>query len=221
MSLTWKEVIIYGLIPMGQLYVRIVKFNGSLDKKWLLFPLFTFPPFQFISTLMMKFGKLKKGKGGKPYDWFMLLPIIIKIILSYVLESFDLTLYLIIDICVSILAILIPSYLRIPSLCKEYNKNNIINTIVQGITIEATSNIFSLAIGFIPIIGILISSLELIPVIGSSIPWILSYSTLYLVMNMINTDDSKSYCLTNKYKLFMSIISIIILTGLKTVNYYL
>jgi hypothetical protein len=221
MSLTWKEVMIYGLIPMGQLYARIVKFNGSLDNIWLLFPLFTIPPFQFISTIMMKFGMFKNGKGGKPYDQYMLLPIIVKIILSYVLESFDLTLYLIIDVCVSILAILIPSYLRTPSLCKEYNKNNIINTFVQGITVEATSNIFSIAIEFIPYIGMVISMFELIPVIGSSIPWILSYSTGYLVMNMVNANDSNSYCLTNKYKLFMSIISIIIITGFKTLNYYL
>jgi hypothetical protein len=92
---------------------------------------------------------------------------------------------------------------------------------VQGITVEATSNIFSIAIEFIPYIGMVISMFELIPVIGSSIPWILSYSTGYLVMNMVNANDSNSYCLTNKYKLFMSIISIIIITGFKTLNYYL
>jgi len=221
MSLSWKEVLILGLIPMGQLYARVINFNGSLDKKWLLFPLFMIPPFQFIATLVMKFGTFKKGKGGKPYDWFMLIPLIVRIILSYVLERFDLPMYLIIDIGVSIIATLIPSYLRTHSLCKEYNTNNMVNTFVQGVSIEATANIFSLVIGWVPLIGMLFTLLEFVPVIGESIAWMLAYSTGYLVINMFNADDSKSFCLTNKYKLFISIISIIIIAVTKTANYYL
>jgi hypothetical protein len=221
MSLSWKEVLILGLIPMGQLYARVINFNGSLDKKWLLFPLFMIPPFQFIATLMMKFGMFKKGKGGKPYDWFMLIPLIVRIILSYVLERFDMPVYIIIDVIVSIIATLIPSYLRTRNLCQEYNTTNMINTFVQGVSIEAAANIFSVVIGWVPLIGMIFTLLEFLPVIGESIAWMLAYSTGYIVMNMFNTDDSKSFCLTNKYKLFMSIISIIIITALKSVNYYL
>jgi hypothetical protein len=168
----------------------------------------------------MKFGMLKKGKGGKPYDWFMLLPLIVKIVLGYVLERFDLPMYLMIDISVSIIATLIPSYLRTHSLCKEYNTNNMVNTLVQGLTIEAFANIFSLVIGWVPLIGMVFTLFEYIPIIGESIAWIIAYSTGYLIVNMFNADDSKSFCLTNKYKLFMSIIAIIIIAATKTVNYY-
>ena len=96
-----------------------------------------------------------------------------------------------------------------------------VNTFVQGLSVEASANIFSLGIGWVPIIGMIFSLLEFIPVIGSSIAWMLAYSTGYIVMNMFNTDDSRSFCLTKKYKLFMSIISIIIIAVTKTVNYYL
>jgi hypothetical protein len=129
--------------------------------------------------------------------------------------------YVIIDVIVSIIATLIPSYLRTRNLCQEYNTNNMINTFVQGVSIEAAANIFSVVIGWVPLIGMIFTLLEFLPVIGESIAWMLAYSTGYLVMNMFNADDSKSFCLTNKYKLFMSIISIIIITALKSVNYYL
>ena len=65
MTLNTKEVIMLGLIPMGQLWARIFKLNGSLDHKWSMLPFFMIPPLQFIPIIMMKFGMFKKGKGGK------------------------------------------------------------------------------------------------------------------------------------------------------------
>ena len=55
-SLSTWGVLIMGLIPLGQLWARIFNFNGSLDKWWLMFPLFLIPPFSFIPLILMKMG---------------------------------------------------------------------------------------------------------------------------------------------------------------------
>ena len=73
-KLSWKQVLILGLVPLGQLYARVNIFNGSLDKWWLMFPLLLFPPLSFIPLIMMKFGLVKNGNGSKPVDNFMLIP---------------------------------------------------------------------------------------------------------------------------------------------------
>ena len=38
-KLSWNQVLMLGLVPLGQLYARVNIFNGSLDKWWLMFPL--------------------------------------------------------------------------------------------------------------------------------------------------------------------------------------
>ena len=82
MSLSWVQIFILTIIPLGQLYARIFYLKGSLDSKWALFPLFMIPPLQFIPIMMMKLKLIKKGKGGQPYDYFMLIPIILKFVLT-------------------------------------------------------------------------------------------------------------------------------------------
>ena len=39
-----------------------------------------FPPLAFIPLIMMKLGLIKKGRGGKPYDYWMLIPPLLKIL---------------------------------------------------------------------------------------------------------------------------------------------
>ena len=77
-KLTFIQVLILGLFPLGQLWARIFYFNGSLDKWWLMFPMFLIPPFSFVPLLLMKFGFVADGKGTNPLDYWMLLPIIAK-----------------------------------------------------------------------------------------------------------------------------------------------
>lgn len=52
--------------PLGQLIVRNVFLNGSLDKKWLMYlPIF---PFTLIGGWYFLLGAVKKGKGPKTMD---------------------------------------------------------------------------------------------------------------------------------------------------------
>ena len=53
-KLSWLQVLILGIVPLGQLWARIFYFNGSLDKWWLMFPIFLLPPFSFLPLIMMK-----------------------------------------------------------------------------------------------------------------------------------------------------------------------
>lgn len=227
MAVSWLNALIFGIVPLGQLYLRIFKLNGSLDRKWLLFPLFMFPPFQLIATIMMKFGYVKNGKGGKPYDYYIFIPLIVKVMLSYVLsyldEEYDLgtTLTVLIDLIVTLLASLIPFYIRTMKTCKKYNKENLLNTFTQGAVVQTMSEIFTWGAGFVPILGLLLRLLEKIPVVGPLIPWSIAYSTGYIVCNMLNNNDPSTFCFKDKYKLIISIVAIMITTGIKFVDHLL
>ena len=227
MTVSWLNSLIFGIIPLGQLYLRIFKLNGSLDKKWLLFPLFMFPPFQLLATIMMKFGYVKNGRGGKPYDYFIFIPIITKIILSYVLsyleDEYDLStsLIVLIDLIVTLLACLIPFYIRTIKTCNKFTIENFWNAFSQGSFVQTVSEIFTWGAGYIPVLGFIITLLEKIPVVGPLIPWSISYSTGYIVFNMLNNDDPKSFCLKSNYKFFFSFIAILITTGVKYVEHFM
>ena len=75
----------YTLMPFGQLFMRINKFGGSLDKPYLLFPLFLFPPFSLLPVLVGKFGFLKKTNGTNILDGYILIPIIFRFVLIFVM----------------------------------------------------------------------------------------------------------------------------------------
>ena len=51
---SWLEGFIYIIIPFGQLAARVIRLNGSLDREWLMFPLFYIPPFSFLPIFLMK-----------------------------------------------------------------------------------------------------------------------------------------------------------------------
>ena len=219
MTLNTKDTVILGLVPMGQLWARIFKLNGSLDHKWALMPFFMIPPLQFIPIFMMKFGMFKKGKGGKPYDWFMLIPIIARVLITIFAENFDFPMWVIIEVVLNFLTIAIPYFIRTMNLCKNVNQNNIMNTLTQTAVTQAGVNLFTFLIGFIPIIGIVFSMAEMIPYIGPLLPWTIGYSTAYLVINMYNGDTSKLFCGKNRYKLLYIIVSLCITTVLKALDF--
>lgn len=83
----WWKIALIGLIPGAQLYARVEMLDGSLDHPWLLIPIFFIPPFSLIFAIMMKLGYINKGQGGKPYDWFMFIPVAIKFIIALILAS--------------------------------------------------------------------------------------------------------------------------------------
>tara|TARA_B100001287_G_C22651780_1_gene515581 strand:+ start:80 stop:745 length:666 start_codon:yes stop_codon:yes gene_type:complete len=219
MGLSTKEIILLGLIPMGQLWARIFKYNGSLDHKWALMPFFMLPPLSFIPILMMKFGMFKKGKGGKPYDIYMLIPILARIFISMFAENYDFPMWVIIEITLNLLTIGIPYFIRTYKLCNGFNGNNLLNTFGQTAITQASVNIFTFAIGFVPYVGMMFTLIEMIPVVGPLLPWSIGYVTTYVVVNMINGDSSKLLCSDNKKIILPFLIgSLVATTILKSLD---
>ena len=59
-------VLVTLLGPVGQMIVRNVFLNGSLDKSWLMY--LGFPPFSLIASFYFVSGAVKKGTGPKAMD---------------------------------------------------------------------------------------------------------------------------------------------------------
>ena len=71
---------------VGQLIVRIVSLDGSLDKWWLLVPPISVPPLSIIPAYLIYKNKVKRGQGGLPYDYYMFIPALTSIIIGLVVE---------------------------------------------------------------------------------------------------------------------------------------
>lgn len=224
-KLTWTQVLILGLIPLGQLWARIFYFNGSLDKWWLMFPMLLIPPFSFIPLLMMKAGFVKEGKGANPLDYWMIIPIVAKFVIPFIMpfminqDSEILT--SIVTMIFQMLCIMIANLARRHMNCKEQGitmdsigKAGIDSTIAFGI-----GDISSLVIPLVPFVGIFTSTIEMIPFIGGfvdSILWTLGFVTAYVLINMFNQDNISNFCSTpftgnlqDKIPFFISVAAII------------
>ena len=85
-ELSVLDYIIYSLLPFGQLFARIINYNGSLDAWWLLLiPFFHIPLLGFIPLLIMSLLKIKNGNVKTPIiDKYIFLPIIFKFYSPYI-----------------------------------------------------------------------------------------------------------------------------------------
>lgn len=229
-KLSWIQVLIMGLIPLGQLWARIFYFKGSLDKWWLMFPLLLFPPFSFIPLIMMKFGMVADGKGSNPVDKIMLLPIIAKFIIPFILpfivdEDEHEFLFSLVGFVLQLLTIMVANLTRRYTNCDDITTDSVGKAGIDSVIAYGMGDITAFAIGFVPFIGIAVTVLEMIPVIGdyvNQIIWSLGFAATYIVINMFNQDDMKKYCTTpftgNVQDRIPFIISIIAIIALNFVN---
>jgi len=199
--------IIVAFIPMAQLYARVFWLNGSLDKMWTLIPLFWIPPFSFIPAIMMKFGWIKDGPGGKPYDHFMWIPIIAKFMLAAFVPKIlglfsedpsDIAI-LFSSLFIQLLINTIPNLIRTAKNCGSIGFNSFGKALVDGTIANGIGELVPFILGWVPFVGIFISIIGMIPVIGDfmeSIIWTLGYIMAYIFINMMNADKMQSYCNT-------------------------
>lgn len=204
-KLSFLQVLILGLIPLGQLWGRIFYFNGSLDKWWLMFPFFLVPPFSFIPILMMKFGFVADGKGANPLDYWMLLPVIAKFIipfiLPFVIDEDSEMLTSIVSFVLQLLFIMTANLARRHMNCKEegitlnsFGKAGIDSTIAYTV-----GDISSFVIPWLPFVGTVSSLLEMIPIVGDTIDsifWSIGFIAAYVLLNMFNQDNLTKFCST-------------------------
>jgi hypothetical protein len=204
-DVSWFKAILAGIIPGGQLYARAVWLDGSLDKLWLLIPIFLFPPFGLVFSIMIKMGKIAKGQGGKPYDWFMLIPIIAKILialyfsnfLSYFIEEPSDNTILIYSVIVQVIVNMIPFLIRMITKCPSFSFNMIGKSFVDSIFTNFGGIILPIMLAYVPYLGKILEGLSFIPGVGEKINitiWSIGYLFTYLIINMINGDNITKYC---------------------------
>jgi hypothetical protein len=215
MQLSILKIILYILIPFAPLYARVVDLNGSLDHPWTMFPLFNILPFSLVPVLMMAFGVIKKGKGSKPYDHFMWIPIIFRFIASLLISMVikNPSVRTIVILFLSIFSIMVPNMIRRNTNCKERldktgNKSFSVfggkqwyRSFVDSLFELGFGEIFPVMVMFIPFVGIAFKIIGMIPVIGkfvNDIIWSFGFMCGYIIINMYNQNNMTDMCYPEK-----------------------
>jgi hypothetical protein len=167
----------------------------------MLLPFFWIPPLSAIPAFGAYWGYIKPGSGGEPpYDWYMLIPIVAKLVLGFFASS------LIEDygIIVSFLLLLLqlgltslPHVFRTLRGCKEksftFTAMNFLKAFIDGSIENGIADIFPTVLQFIPFVGTFLGILEMIPIIGdmsNELIWIIGYVASYVILNMVNQASS-------------------------------
>ena len=200
-------VIISAIIPMGQFFARIFWLDGSLDKMWALFPLLWFFPFSIIPSLLMYFGYVKKGPGGKPYSPFVMIPIISKFILSFLISMIlGVEDSIFITLAIQLVLGMIPNLIRASEVCEAELQNNkckeltfksVGKALVDSTIANGVGELLPIILGFLPYIGQILSVIFMIPTIGTiveNIIWCIGFFITYVFINIINVNLMDKYC---------------------------
>jgi hypothetical protein len=199
----WK-IFLYSLLPMGQLLMRMIEFNGSLDKPYLLFPLLLIPPFSFIPVTLGYFGYIKKLNKGAPIDIYVLLPIIARFIFILLVSQIESIGMLFLQIGIVL------AFLFSANMIRLYTTRKCDKTSFWGRTVKGTFDSMAqfgvgvmtvFLIQFIPFIGQILGLLINlgIPYLSQfieSIVWGIGLTGGYMLMNMIDANyaSDKAYC---------------------------
>jgi hypothetical protein len=211
-------VIITVVIPFfGQLLARILFLDGSLDKIWLLF--FGIPPLTLIPALLMMFGLIKKGKGGKPWDKYILVPIIINIVSGFIIDKFYEGIPgIIIKYIILLFSFAFIYWLKSRKICNN-NSAAVTKIISDSLISYILMIIMTIALQYMPFIGTIIKILVKVIPFGKVFIEALAILVVYIATNMVN-GSSKKYCKeasSMKY-LIQLLIGSLIMTYARKVN---
>ena len=222
MSLTWPKVILFTFLPLGQIYARVAYMNNSVDKKWLLFPLFLLPPLQLVAMLAMKFGYIKKGLGGKPYDMYMLIPIIMKFITPFIADRYDFPWWLVLDILITWVTLVLPYMITSYNKCQKINIPSAAKAMSKATILQGYVEIMSFVVPYIPVIGSIFGLASSIPFVGEGAVWALIYTSGYVISNILFIDNEKSaFCNKNDVKKTFAMLAVVGTIGAKYVGSFL
>jgi hypothetical protein len=170
-KLSLMELLLYTIIPGGQLFMRFFKLSGSLDKLSMLFPIFLIPPFSFPSIYFAKWGLYKEGKGGNPIDKYILIPVIVKFITLFLFNKMSPLIGLIINVGIVMLSLILCNLIHLSKRkdCTEDKTNtmkSIHRSIIDSFIMYGGGMAAQILINFIPFIGELYELIEAIPIGG-------------------------------------------------------
>jgi hypothetical protein len=200
-NLSFFKMILYTIIPGGQLLMRFFELNGSLDKLSMLFPLFLIPPFSFPTIFLANWGLYKEGKGGNPIDGFILIPILVKFVTLLLFNKISPLKGLIINIVVVMLSLILCNLLRYTKRtdCNEDNTDTVKvlhRSIIDSFIMYGGGMAAQIIINFIPFIGELYELIEAIPIGGMDKIvergiWGIGAFLVYFLNNMFYNVESK------------------------------
>jgi hypothetical protein len=208
--------------PFSQIYYRLTKYKGSLDKPWLLFPLFWIFPFSAVPTYYMSKKKIKKGTAKiKIFDILGFLPmggIFLSHLISTMYPQFKF---------VSSIPILISSfiafYIKDRKKCNNKKFMRIAKrSLFSSLIMISISILFDFLImglfKITPFLGPLFNALYTSPLFANIIFSIVAYVS-YLCTSMINnTPTILKFCKKRKNKAFIILgITTLILNIIKIV----
>jgi hypothetical protein len=197
----------------GQIIARIMWLDGSLDKPWLLF--FGIPPLTLFPAFMMMFGLVNKGKGGKPWDAYIILPIIVNIASTFILPKFfDKTKEIIVRYILMAISFIIIYWLRSSKICNN-TRAKITTLTTDALMSYILMMVFSIAIQFIPFIGIIFKIISKIIPYSNLIMDSFAILFIYVITNMFNGSNNH-YC--NQTSGAKYIITLIIISAFLSVT---
>ena len=218
-NLSKMETLASLFIPLSQIYFRLFKLNGTLDKPWLLLPFFLIFPFSILPTAFIQFGWIKKGEGGPVWDNWMFLPVIFYVLYNMFLEYLESDYDILFRLCGLFVSILVPYFIRESKNCQKLGMNQIANilsntALVLGISYTCLPII---SIGsYLPIIGTvfsIISLLRSIPIIGEALIWGMWFIPTYMFVNIFNkVKGMNAYCSRNNHYI-LGIVGVVLAVG--------
>jgi len=223
-------ILVLLFVPFSQLYARIFWMSGSLDKAWLLIPVFWIFPMSLVPTIMIWMGWVKDGPGGiPPYDIWMLIPIMCKIFVGFVVDNyFDDSFFVsMLPFLIQLVANTIPHYIRSYKLCGNVQLNLLTKSIMDGVIDNGVADITPVVLQYLPIVGSVFTILDYIPFIGpivNQVIWSICYSFTYIIVNMINGAElrgSWGFCDIPQFGRFTDKLGAVILFLLSCVTEFL
>ena len=224
MTITWTDVFINGILPFGDVITRIQKLNGSLDKLWTLIPIFQLPVFGFIPLMLMKQGIIRKGKlKSKPYDYYILFTLFIKLMVTMVASKFEEPYDNIFEVAGTYFAILLPLLVRIVplrhGLCDRLKIDDKMKTNVY-FKVFGLAGILQIAIyGSIfiftklPYIGNFFELVSDLPVIKDTALFITLFVFAYSLNNMYVENDLKVFCRSKENASLIGVLGAVSIVG--------
>lgn len=207
---------------MSQLFFRLNDFNGSLDRWWLMLPIFWFPPFSAIPAYYISRRKIKKGNVKIQTFNLNILIAISGSLISLLLKSISRNFYInIISELLPLITLFIGYYLKDCNKCINDTGNNNKKILKTGFSSLLSLSIaiiiqfvFLFMMNKIPFLSLLkpIVNTKLVSYILFTVHMYVSY----LIVNCLNNTPSEFiYCKNRKLKqtiplIFVSLILIII-----------
>ena len=193
MELSWYKLFIFTLIPFSDFFLRVFYLRGTIDHIWTLFPIFQIPLFNVVPLLMMKFKIIKNGKlNESPFDIFVFLFLIFSYFIKIAASCGSISPgnRFMADFIGTYFAILLPFIIRSfhpkkPTCNPDKTKNALFKTLGQSGVIYLAAVIILLMLPKVR---------PFTELIGESNAFFLFYMFSYVLCNMWNENNVKTYC---------------------------